>query len=150
LPTYRDFADVYEIAPNFFAAAGVDHNWQDRYTAGVVVGVELPATLKSPSGIPGDPIAMGESTAVIRNQGSTTLISVLPEGEKAAAQFAAKFTGQIDFGDIFSAIADVYFAYDPNQTRLSRVDPDDEDSLLTYDFGEFNQLGANLTLLAKF
>ena len=54
------------------------------------------------------------------------------------------------FFSIYSAIADVYFAYDPNQTRLKRVDPDDPESLLTYEFGEFNQLGVNLTLQARF
>jgi hypothetical protein len=150
LPSYTDFPEVYEIQPNFFAAAGIDHNWDDRYTAGVVVGVELPATLTSPTGIPGDTTAMGESTAVIRNSGSSTIISILPQDEKRAAQLAVKFTGQVDFGEIYSAIADVYYAYDPNQTRLQRVDPDDPESLLTYEFGEFNQLGVNLTLQARF
>jgi hypothetical protein len=150
LPSYSDFPEVYDIQPNFFAAAGVDHNWDDRYTAGVIVGVELPATLTSPTGIPGDTAAMGESTAVIRNNGQSTIISILPEGEKRAAQLATKFTGQIDFGTIYSAVADVYFAYDPNQTRLKRVDEDNPESLLTYEFGEFNQLGVNLTLQARF
>jgi len=150
MPTYNDFPDVYDIAPNVFAAAGVDHNWQDRYTAGVVVGVELPATLTSPTGIPGDTTAMGESTAVIRNSGNSTLISILPEGEKAAAQIATKFTGQIDFGEIYAAVLDLYHVYDPNQTRFVKVDPDDDESPLTYAFGDFHQLGVNLTLQAKF
>lgn len=150
LPSYTDFPEAYDIQPNFFAAAGVDHNWDDQYTAGVVVGVELPATLTSPTGIPGETGMMGESTAVIRNSGNSTIISILPEGEKRAAQLATKFTGQIDFGTIYSAIADVYFAYDPNQTRLRRVDEDNPESLLTYEFGEFKQLGVNLTLQARF
>jgi hypothetical protein len=150
LPSYTDFPEAYDIQPNLFAAGGVDHNWDDKYTAGVVVGFELPATLTSPTGIPGDTTAMGESTAVIRNSGNSTIISILPEGEKRAAQIATKFTGQVDFGTIYSAIADVYFAYDPNQTRLRRVDPDNPESLLTYEFGEFKQLGVNLTLQARF
>jgi len=148
LPTYSDFPGVYDITPNFFAAAGVDRNFDDRITVGLVVGAEMPATLRSPTGgIPGDTTAMGESTAVIRNNGQQTLITVLPAGEKAVPQYAAKVTGQLDFGDIYSAVADVYYSYDPNQTRLSR---DGIEDTFEYVFGEFHQLGVNLTLQAKF
>lgn len=147
LPTYSDFPAAYDVSPNFFAAAGVDHNWADRFTAGVVVGVELPATLTSPSGIPGDTTAMGESTAVIRNNGQSTIITILPEGEEVAAQIATKVSAQLDFGEIYSALVDVYYSYDPNQTRLTRDGPED---LFEYEFGEFNQLGVNATLQARF
>ncbi len=148
LPTYSDFPTEYEITPNFFAAAGVDQNFEDRLTLGVVVGVELPATLTSPTGIPGDTtMGSGRSTAVIRNNGGTTLINVLPDGEEAAASFAVKASGQLDFGEVYAALLDVYFVYDPNQTRLRRAGPED---LFEYEFGEFNQLGVNATLQAKF
>lgn len=61
--------------------------------------------------------------------------------------YAVKFTGQLDFGEIYSAVLDIYFSVDQNQTRLVRSGPDD---LFRYEFGEFNQLGTNLTLQAKF
>jgi hypothetical protein len=148
LPTYSDFPAEYEITPNFFAAAGIDQNFDDRLTLGVVVVVELPATLTSPTGIPGDTtMGSGRSTAVIRNNGGTTLINVLPDGEEAAASFAVKASGQLDFGEVYAALLDVYFVYDPNQTRLRRAGPED---LFEYEFGEFNQLGVNATLQAKF
>lgn len=148
LPTFTDFPQEYEITPNFFAAAGIDQNFEDRLTLGVVVGVELPATLTSPSGINGDTtMASGESTYVIRNNGGTTLINVLPSGEKVAPSFAVKGSGQLDFGEIYAALLDVYYVYDPNQTRYRRNGPED---LFEYQFGEFNQLGVNLTLQAKF
>ena len=148
LPSYSDFPQEYEITPNFFAAAGVDQNWNDNLTLGVVVGVEMPATLTSPTGVPGDTtMATGKSTAVIRNNGGQTLITVLPEDEEAAPMFAVKASGQYDFGNIYAALVDVYFSYDPNQTRLRRAGPED---LFEYEFGEFNQLGLNLTLQAKF
>ncbi len=148
LPTYSDFPQEYEITPNFFAAAGIDQNFDDRLTLGVVVGVELPATLTSPTGIPGDTtMGSGSTTAVIRNNGNTTLINILPTGEEAAASFAVKGSGQLDFGEIYAALLDVYYVYDPNQSRLRRDGPDD---LFQYQFGEFNQLGFNLTLQAKF
>jgi hypothetical protein len=108
----------------------------------------MPATLTSPTGIPGDTtMGSGESTAVIRNNGGTTLINVLPNGEKVAASFAVKASGQLDFGEVYAALVDVYYVYDPNQTRLQRSGPED---LFEYEFGEFNQLGVNLTLQAKF
>ncbi len=147
LPTYSDFPKEYDITPNFFAAVGVDQNFQDRLTLGAVVGVEVPATLTSPTGIPGDTTMTGNSTAVIRNNGQQTLITILPAGESVAPQLAFKLTGQLDFGDIYAAVLDVYFSYDQNQTRLVRSGPDD---LFRYEFGEFNQLGTNLTLQAKF
>ncbi len=147
LPTYSDFPSEYDITPNFFAAAGFDRNWNDRLTLGAVVGGEMPATLTSPTGIPGDTSAMGESTAVIRNNGSQTIITVLPAGEKAVPQLALKGSAQLDFGDIYGALLDVYYAYDGNQTRLTREGPED---LFEYEFGELHQLGVNLTLQAKF
>lgn len=147
LPTYSDFPKSYGIQANIFAAAGVDRNWDDRLTLGATVGIELPATIKSMTGIPGDTAATGTSTAVIRNNGQQTLITVLPTGETRAAQLAFKGSGQIDFGDIYSALVDVYFSYDPNQTRLTRSGPEDT---FKYEFGEFNQLGVNLTLQARF
>ncbi|HVV88417.1 MAG TPA: hypothetical protein VHE35_35485 [Kofleriaceae bacterium] len=155
LPTYSDFPAVYKIKPNFFAAAGVDRNWNDRLTLGAVVGMELPASLTTPAGIPGDTSAVGETTAVIRNNGQDTVITVLPtkmvngqlKGEERAAQFAVKGSAQVDFGDIYAALLDVYYSYDPNQTRLARSDPE---APFHYEFGEFNQLGVNVTLQAKF
>jgi hypothetical protein len=147
LPTYSDFPEQYDISPNFFAAVGVDKNWDDRLTLGVVLGVEQPATLKSPTGIPGETGQMGESTAVIRNNGQQTIITVLPPGETAVPQIAVKTSGQLDFGDIYAALVDIYYSYDGNQTRLTRTGPED---LFQYEFGELNQLGFNITLQAKF
>jgi hypothetical protein len=148
LPTYTDFPDAYEISPNFFADVGVDKNWNDRLTLGAVIGIEMPATLVSPSGIPGDTTeASGEATAVIRNNGGDTLIQVLPHNEEAAPATAVKFTGQYDFGEVYSTVLDVYYMYDPNQTRLTRMD---SEAPFEYEFGEFNQLGMNLTVQAKF
>jgi hypothetical protein len=147
LPTYSDFPKEYEITPNFYGDLGVDRNWNDRLTLGVTGGIEMPATLTSPAGIPGDTNATGETTAVISNYGAETLITVLPGGEKAIPKYALKFSGQIDFGDIYSTLLDVYYVYDGNQTRLTRSGPEDT---FSYTFGESNQLGVNATLQAKF
>ncbi len=112
----------------------------------MILGIDFPATLTTPTGdLPGDMIeGSGESVAVIRSEGDLT---VLPEGEDALPQYAAKFTGRVDFAEYFAGIADIYFAIDPNQTKLVR---DDENDLFRREFGEQKQLGFNFALQAKF
>ena len=146
-PAYQDFASDYETAGNYFAAIGVDKNWNDRLTLGLVVGIDKPATLTTPTALPGAPAMTGQSTAAVRLNGNSLLITILPEGESAIPAYAGKFTGQLDFGEIFSAVADVYYVYDGNTARLVRSGPE---GLLQFEFAEFNQLGVNLTLQAKF
>lgn len=151
LPTYEDFPDDYKVAPNLFAAAGVDKNWNDFLTLGLIVGVDKPATLTSTKGIPGGMTGVaGTSTAVIRNNNIDTLITILPVGEKAAAQFAVKTTAKLDFGRIYTAVLDLFYSYDPNVTRFARTDPGNPEAPLTFVFGNFNQLGFNATLQARF
>ena len=151
LPPYSDFPSAYKIQPNLFAAAGFDQNFNDWLTLGVIAGVERPATLTSPKGIPGGGTdAMGSSTAVIRNNNIDTLITILPEGESAAPQIAVKGTAKIDFAKIFSAVLEVFYSYDPNQTRFTRVCSDPDTCPFEYQFGKFNQLGINATLQARF
>lgn len=147
LPTFSDFPAEYDRTPNLFAAAGVDHNFKGTgLTLGLIAGIDFPSTLTTPTGsIPGDMVGgMGESVAVVRSEGDVT---VLPEGEKALPQYAAKFTGRIDFAQYFAGIADVYFAIDPNQTKLVR---DDVNDLFRREFGEQRQLGFNFALQARF
>lgn len=149
LPPYSDFPEVYEISPNYFAALGVDRNWDDWLTLGLIAGIEKPATLTSPKGIPGAMTA-GTSTAVIRNNNIDTLITILPEGEEAVPQVALKTTAKIDFAQIFSAVLEVFYSYDGNQSTYERVCDDPDQCSFKYEFGEFNQLGINATLQARF
>ncbi len=146
LPTYTDFPREYDQGPNLFAAAGVDQNWADTFTLGVVLGVEMPATLETPTGaLSFDTVeGKGRSTAVIRSEGD---LVILPEGEKAVPLFASKLTGRLDFAEFFAAILEIYYTRDANQTRLTREGPEE---LLRREFGEFNQLGFNATLQARF
>jgi len=149
LPPYSDFPAAYQLEPNYFAALGADRNWSDWLTLGLIGGIEKPATLTSPKGIPGA-MTQGTSTAVIRNNNIDTLITILPAGEAAAPQFALKGTAKLDFAKIFSAIFEVFYSYDPNQTRYRRACDDPDQCPFKYDFGEFNQLGVNATLQARF
>ncbi len=149
LPPYSDFPSEYEIERNYFAAIGIDRNWSDFLTLGVIGGIERPATLTAPKGIPGAE-TNGTSTAVIRNNNIDTLITILPPGEKAVPQLAVKGTAKIDFARIFSAVLEVFYSYDGNQTRYRRTCADPEICPFEYTFGEFNQLGVNATLQARF
>ena len=151
LPPYSDFPKVYESQPDLFAAVGADKNWNDFLTLGAIVGVERPATLKTPKGIPGAELAgMGTSTAVIRNNNIDTLITILPTGKKAVSQVAVKGTAKLDFGRIYTALLEVFYSYDGNITRYQRADPGNPESPFQFEFGNFNQLGINATLQARF
>lgn len=149
LPPYSDFPEAYDLEPNLFAAVGIDRNWSDWVTLGVIAGVEKPATLTSPKGIPGAETT-GTSTAVIRNNNIDTLITILPAGKEAVPQIAVKGSAKLDFARIFSAVLEVFYSYDGNQTRYQRACADPEQCPFEYTFGEFNQLGVNATLQARF
>ncbi len=155
LPTYEDFPKVYKTAPDFFAAAGFDQNWSDFLTLGVVLGIEKPASLTSPAGIPGGGTgATGTSTAVIRNNNIDTIITILPAGKDVAAQYALKGTAKLSFGRVYTALLEVFYSYDPNQTKYQRAGCSSAqacpDQPFQYVFGDFKQLGINATLQAKF
>ena len=151
LPPYADFPSAYKVKPNLFASIGADKNFGDWLTLGVIAGVDKPATLTSPKGIPGGGTdAMGTSTAVVRNNNIDTLITILPAGEKAVAQIAVKGTVKVDFAKIFSAVLEVFYSYDGNQTRYRRTCSDPDTCPFEYVFGNFNQLGVNATLQARF
>jgi hypothetical protein len=149
LPPYSDFPAVYKLEPNYFAAIGVDKNWSDWVTLGVIAGIERPATLTAPKGIPGAETE-GTSTAVIRNNNIDTLITILPAGKEAVPQLAAKGTAKLDFARIFSAVLEVFYSYDGNQTKYTRTCDDPDTCPFKYTFGEFKQLGINATLQARF
>jgi hypothetical protein len=149
LPTYSDFPSAFSTTPDIFAAVGVDKNWNDYLTLGVIAGVDKPASLTSPVGapqIPGAP-TMRDSTAVFRNNNIDTIITILPAGEKVVPQFALKGTAKIDFGHIYVALLEVFYSRDPNTTRYTRSGPE---SPFEFTFGQFNQLGVNATLQARF
>ena len=151
LPPYEDFPAAYTTSADYFAAIGADKNWGDWLTLGLVAGVEKPATLTSPKGIPGaETDAPGSSTAVIRNNNIDTLITILPAGSDVVPQFALKATAKVDFAKIFSALLEVFYSYDGNQSRYRRTCDDPQQCPFAYEFGAFNQLGLNATLQARF
>lgn len=146
LPTYSDFPAAYETTPEYFVSAGADQFFPAAgLTAGLTVGLDLPATLSVPqaAAVPGN--TTSSTTFVIRNESDR---SGLPDGEKVAALIAVKGSARIDFGESFAALADLYYQYDPNTVRYDRQDPGDLFTRAT--FANFNQIGFNITLQARF
>jgi hypothetical protein len=155
LPTFEDFPADYKTSPDLFAAIGLDRNWNDFLTLGVVAGVDKPATLTSPDGIPGGATGVGgTSTAVIYNDNVNTIITILPTAQSAVPEYALKGTAKITFGRIYSALLEVFYVYNGNQTTYQRVGCTNAEACPTqpfqYVFGQFNQLGVNATLQARF
>jgi len=154
LPTYSDFPEIYKLKPNLFAAVGVDRNWDDFVTIGVIVGIEKPASFTTPKGTAGAGLpgggAVDSSTAVVRNNNIDTLITILPPGDDVLPQVAVKANVKLDFGRVFSTLAEVFYSYDPNQTRFQRACDDPQQCPFQYVSGEFNQIGVNITLQARF
>ncbi len=151
LPTYEDFPSDYKTSPDFFGAVGVDRNWNDWITAGLVFGVERPASLTSPKGIPGGGTdSNSPSTAVIRNNNVDTVITILPPGQSVVPQIAFKANLKLDFGRIFSALLEVFYSNDGNTTQYVRTCSDVTTCPFGYVFANENQLGINATLQARF
>ncbi|HUJ59970.1 MAG TPA: hypothetical protein VLX92_15805 [Kofleriaceae bacterium] len=157
LPTYEDFPTQYSVTPDLFAAVGADQNWNDFLTLGLIAGIEKPATLTSPIGIPGgSTAASGKSTAVIRNNNIDTIITILPTGQSAVPQVALKGTAKLTFGRIFSFLLEVFYSHDGNTTTYERAgctaatSTSCPDQPFQYVFTQPNQLGVNATLQARF
>ena len=96
---------------------------------------------------------------MILNNNIDTLITILPAdcddgpGFKACTavpQVAAKGFVKLDFGRIYTALLEVFYSRDANTTRYARVDENNPESPFEFQFGEFNQLGVNATLQARF
>jgi hypothetical protein len=145
LPTYSDFPAEYKATPEIFGSVGVDQFLPPLgVTAGVTVGVDIPATLETPSAsaIPGN--MSTSTTLVVRNESDRT---VLPEGEEVAPIIAVKGSAKLDLGEGFAVLGNLFFQYDANVVRYERSDPE---APFHAEFGNFNQLGFDVTLQARF
>lgn len=149
LPVDEQFPAGYTATADYFGAIGLDRNWEDWLTLGLVAGVEKPATLTSPQGIPGiAPDTMGPMTAVVRSNNVEPQITVLSPGASAARQYAAKATAKVEFARIFSMLVELFYSYD----GTGRVAPPCSQPSCTLSFvpGAAHQLGLNATLQARF
>jgi hypothetical protein len=152
LPTDEQFLAGTTTTADYFGAIGLDRNWDDWLTLGLVAGVEKPATLTSTQGIPGiAPDGMGPTTAVIRSNNVDTQFAVLPAGVSADLQYAVKATAKVDFARIFSMLVELFYGYDRSEERVAP--PCNElppRCSLSFVAGTAHQLGLNATWQARF
>jgi len=144
LVPFQDFPEGATVSPNLFAALGADYFFDKTgTTVGLTVGVDRPASYKPPSGGV-NPFDSSASTLVVRNQGD---VVILPTGEETLPALASKLLLQQDFLELFSFIAQTYYQYDPNGTRLVT---DTVTQLKTRIFENPHRLGFNFTLQCRF
>jgi hypothetical protein len=133
------------VEPNLFGAIGFDYFFERwGVTSGVTLGVDRPASYKPPPGglNPLEPTTA--SVLVVRNQGDVT---ILPEAKEVLPALAGKFELRKDFLELFAVIAQMYYTYDPNQTRLE-TDPGTLAKVRVFE--RPHRLGFNFTLQARF
>ncbi|HEX3477973.1 MAG TPA: hypothetical protein VHT91_23290 [Kofleriaceae bacterium] len=151
LPIDQQFPASYTATSDFFGAIGLDRNWDDWLTLGLIAGVDKPATLTSPGGIPGvAPDMMGPMTAVVRSNNVDTQIIVLSPGASADRQYALKATARVDFARIFSMLVELFASYDRSGERVAAPCGSAQPCALSYVPGSAQQLGLNATLQARF
>lgn len=138
----------YTATADYFGAIGVDRNWDDWLTLGLIAGVEKPATLTSPQGIPGFAPDPGPTTAVIRSNNVDTQIALLAPGSGTPRQYAVKATAKVDFARIFSTLVEVFYSYDRAGQHVAP--PCAGPCTLSFVAGSAHQLGLNATLQARF
>ncbi len=146
-PPYNDFPDGTELSPEMFIALGADYHLPRlRLTPGLIVGVQLPATFRSPDptlGTSGGGLESSGRTVVVRD---VNLFSILPPGTDALPIYSAKTTMKWDLSDYIAAIGEVYWTRDPNRATFV----DDVTGIAQYSFEDEDALGFNLILQARF
>ena len=80
---------------------------------------------------------------MVRDQGD---VVILPVGQDVLPAIAAKLMVRQDFLELFAFIAEAYYQYDPNGTRL--VTAPDMTKQRVFEFP--HRLGFNFTLQARF
>jgi hypothetical protein len=144
LVPFQDFPSGASANPELFGAIGFDYYFETiGNTVGLTLGIDRPASYSPPvGGI--NPLDTTAAVLVVRNQGD---VVILPPGDTALPALAAKLLLQQDFLEVFAFIAQAYYQYDPNGTRLI-TDPVTQ--LKSRVFELPHRLGFNFTLQARF
>ncbi len=155
LPPFSDFPEGTRLSPEVFFATGADYHFPGtHFTPGFIVGVQFPATFRSPEPLFGGnnppPGLTGTRTVVVRD---VNVLSILPTTcgpDNAVCEaepiFSAKGTFRWDLSDSVSAVGEVYYTYDTNRTTFR----DDVFGIAQPSFEEPNALGFNMLLQARF
>jgi hypothetical protein len=146
-PPYSDFSKGSTLRPELWAAIGADRYFAPAHlTAGVVFGVQLPASMTAAAlGLGGanPPAALLGQTLVARDVNAFT---VLPAGYDVIPIVSVKGTFKIDISEYFAALGEVFYNFDANRVIFLQS----TESISTPEFENEHQLGFNLVLQARF
>jgi hypothetical protein len=152
-PPFQNFPEGTDISPEMFAAVGADYHFPRlHFTPGFIVGVQFPASFRSPIPLTGGnnppPSQLGTRTVVVRD---VNQLSILPErcgGSVCEVEpiYSAKATFRWDLSDSVAAVGEVYYTYDTNRTTFR----DDITGVAQPTFEEPHALGFNTLLQARF
>jgi hypothetical protein len=155
LPPFRDFPDGTQVKPEAFVAIGADYYLQRLHlTPGVIIGVQQPASYRSPEFTGGGnnppPSLTGTRTVVVRD---VNQLSILPEtcgsGNSACEPepiLSAKATFRWDLSETVAAVGELYYTFDNNRTTFR----DDVTGVAQPRFEKPHALGFNTLLQARF
>ncbi|NVJ06678.1 hypothetical protein HUW63_15695 [Myxococcus sp. AM001] len=154
-PPFQDFPEGTELKPEMFLAVGADYHLPKLHiTPGFILGVQQPASFRSPSPVLGGndppPSLIGTRTVVVRD---VNQLSILPEtcgrgnaACRAEPIYSAKATFRWDLSDSVAAVGEVYYTYDTNRTTFR----DDVTGVAQPSFERPHALGFNTLLQARF
>lgn len=148
IPPYKDFPTGTSQRPEMFIAVGVDYFFPSLHlTPGIILGIQSPASFKSPSTVIGGsnppPNTTGSRVVVLSGVND---LEVLPTGFRALPIISGKINAKLDISDYLSLIGEVYYTYNPNRT----VFRDSVAGIAEPSFEKPHGLGFNAIMQARF
>lgn len=148
LPPYYDFTRSSTVRPEMWFAIGGDRYFPRLHlTAGLVVGVQSPASVSAPRfdfGATNPPAGLtGPRTVVVRD---VNLFAILPADTVVIPIFSVKGTFKLDISDYFALLGEVFYNRDANRVTFR----DSTQSISVPVFEKEHQLGFNAVVQAKF
>ena len=147
-PPYNDFSKGTTVRPETWFAIGADRYLPAYHlTAGLVAGVQVPASVSAPrlslGGNNPPPGEEGPRTVVIRD---VNLIAILPGNVAVLPIFSIKGTAKIDLSEYFALVGEVFYTRDDNRVTFR-----DSTALIAQpSFEKPDQLGFNAVMQARF
>ncbi len=147
LVPFSDFSAGIGLSPEMFFALSADRYLPRLHlTPGLIVGLQNPASAKSPSPFGGNnPGAnlQGQRTTVVRD---VNTFNVLPGGTSVIPIFSVKGTAKLDISENLAGVGEVFYNRDPNRVTFR----DSAAGVALPVFENEHQIGFNLVLQAKF
>jgi hypothetical protein len=148
IPPYKDFPTGTTQKPEMFVAVGADYHFPGLHlTPGIILGIQQPASFKSPSTLLGGNNPPGAFT------GSRTVVlsgvndfEILPTSYDALPIFSAKVNAKLDLSEYMSFIGEIYYTRNPNRTTFR----DSVAGIAEPSFEKEHGLGFNLIMQARF